>query len=258
MKKVVLICVVLLAVCASSIFTRTTSYAEGTPDATQVTGQEVKIKAADDLDIVGLFYPVTSGTAPAILLLHDGVSTKAQWLRYIPSFTQTGYNVLVIDQRGKGETKLGSATGNLYDLQDKDVPVVMTWLRQQPTVDSAAVAIIGARLGANFALRTCAADALCHTVIALTPSTDFFGIKTEDSMKAMTKDKNVFLVATQYGEAGAVSMKALEAAAPPNINLMTRLYGGGISLGPGMFDSDPNLMPMVLLWLKTYNQPHAQ
>ena len=251
-----LLCVVLLGISISSALPRTVTLvrAEGTPPTTQeATGQKVKIKAADGLEIVGLFYPVAEGKAPAVLLLHDGVNSKEQWLPYIPDFTGAGYNVLVVDQRGVGETGKSPTAGNSAAMQDADLPALMAWLRQQPSVDPDAIAPIGARLGANVALRACANDEQCHAVVALTPSTDFFGIKTGDAMKAMTKDKAVFLVASQLGENGGKSLKALQAEASDNINFMTRLYGMGFQYGTDMLREDPSLMPMVLLWLKTYN-----
>jgi len=248
-----LCCVVLLGIIATSALGGTTSRAEGTPAATQdAPGEKVKIKMADGLEIVGLFY-ATASKAPAVLLLHDGVNTKDEWIPYVPAFTGAGYNVLVVDQRGVGETAQSPTVGNAAELKDKDVPEMVTWLRQQPTVDAKAVALIGSRLGANYAIRACAGDEQCHTVIALTPSTNFFGIKTEDAIKAMKKDKAVFLAAAEYGENGGDSLKQLMADSSGDINFMVRVYGLGFEYGTGLFEKDPALMQMVLLWLKTYN-----
>jgi dienelactone hydrolase len=234
----------------SSAFANTTSRAEGT--ATPEPGQKVKIKASDDLEIVGLFYPAAS-KAPAVLLLHDGVATKEQWLPFVPAFTEAGYNVLIVDQRAAGETGMGSTVGNAAELKDKDVPAMVAWLRQQPSVDPDAVALIGARLGANFAIRACAADEQCHAVVALTPSTDFFGIKTVDAVKSIKKGKALFLVGSQFGEKSVQSIKELESAAADEVNIMSRRYGMGFKYGVDMLEDDPSLMPMILLWLKTYN-----
>jgi dienelactone hydrolase len=249
----ILVCVALFGVSATSAFPNAASRAQGTPPATQAAqeGQKVTIKAEDGTDIVGLFYPAAA-KGPAVLLLHDAVSTKKQWLPYVPAFTSEGYNVLVVDLRGFGETKSGKA-GPKSDLPDKDIVTEMTWLRQQASVDADAVAVMGARYGANFAIRGCALDELCHAVVALTPSTDFFGITTEDAIKSMTKDKAVFLIASQFGENGGKTLKALEADISSQVNLMTRMYGLGFGFGSSMFDDDPTLMPMVLLWLKSYN-----
>src|SRR5258708_24482930 len=170
-------CIRLLVVAATSVLTSIPARAEGTPAATQdVPSQKVKIKASDGLDLVGLFYPVVGGKAPAVLLLHDGVSTKEQWLPYIPSFTRAGYNVLVVDQRGMGETGLGTpAKSGGPELHDQDALAMAAWLRQQSTVDGNPVALIGTRLGANYAIRPFPIDGQFHTVIPLTPSTHFFG-----------------------------------------------------------------------------------
>jgi pimeloyl-ACP methyl ester carboxylesterase len=247
--------VVALLMMASSALPQTSSRAaEGTPVATAqaAEGQKVKIAASDGIQIAGVFYPMSS-KAPAVVLLHDGVSTKTQWQPYVATFAQAGYNVLIYDQRGSGDTPRSQTPGDLGTTGEKDVLTVVAWLRQQSSVDPDAVALIGARLGANFAIRACALDDQCHTVVALTPSTDFFGVKTEDAFKSMKKDKNVFLVATEFGESGSKSLKALTADSANEINLMVRQYGLGFESGPAMIDKDPNLMPMILLWLKSYN-----
>jgi pimeloyl-ACP methyl ester carboxylesterase len=249
-----LVCVILLAVIVGSAFSPAISHAEGTPAATeQANGQKVKIKEPDGLEIVGLYYPAASGKGPAVLLLHDAVATKTQWAPYVASFTEVGYNVLVVDQRGRGETGPGVPTGNPAQQQLGDIPAMLSWLRDQPTVDAESVAIIGARLGANFAIRACATDDKCHVAVALTPSTDFFGIKTADAMNSMPKDKAIFLVAGEYGEQGGQSLKTLGAKASTEINLMTRVYGGATDYGVQMLAHDPTLMPMLLLWLQAYN-----
>src|SRR5258708_13328044 len=94
-----------------------------------------------------------------------------------------------------GETGLGTpAKSGGPELHDQDVLAMAAWLRQQPSVDGNPVALIGTRLGANYAIRACAIDDQCHTVIALTPSTDFFGVKTIDAIKSMPKNKSLFII----------------------------------------------------------------
>src|SRR5260221_14682804 len=102
-------CIILLVVAATSVLTSIPTRAEGTPAATQdVPSQKVKIKASDGLDLVGFWLPVAGGKAPAMLLLHDGFSTKEQWLPNVPSGSRAGERVMVVEQRGMGETGVGT------------------------------------------------------------------------------------------------------------------------------------------------------
>src|SRR5579871_3191318 len=181
---------------------------------TSVPAQEVQIKMADGLVVKGTFYPAAAATpAPAVLLLHQYNGNRRQWDAFTVALTAKGYNVLAVDQRGFGET------GGQVDwtLAERDAAMLMTWLREEPTVDLDRVAVVGASIGSNLALRVCASDPKCHTAIALSPALDYVGVTTKNVVASM-HNKAIFLVASERdANPSADGVKALTAIAPVDL-----------------------------------------
>lgn len=215
----------------------------GTPGPAQI----VKITAGDGLEIVGAFYPsVLSGRqSPAALLLHQNRGSKDEWMLLIPALQAAGYNILAVDQRGFGET--GGQTD--WTLAEADVATLLAWLRAQPAIDGNQVAIIGASIGSNLALRGCVNDDKCKVAVALSPGLNYFGVKTADVVQKMGK-RAFLLVAAQHDSEAAQSVKQLSMVASGN--LMIRLYEDSSRHGVHLFLYE-DLIPTVMQWLRTYN-----
>lgn len=214
----------------------------GTPGPAQA----VKIRAANGLQIAALYYPsMWSGRqSPAALLLHQINGSKAQWKPLIPELLTEGYSVLAVDMRGFGET--GGQIN--WKLAEGDIVTMLSWLRGIPSIDGAKIAIIGASMGSNLAIRGCAADAQCRVAIALSPGVEYFGVTTDGAIQKM-RDKAVLLVAGQNDKESASGVKTLGTLATGNV--MIRLYNSG-KHGIELFQYD-DLIPTMLQWLRTYN-----
>jgi pimeloyl-ACP methyl ester carboxylesterase len=127
--------------------------------------QAVRLPAADGLTLVGSFYTIPDTQAPTILLLHDLNGSRSNWLALVEPLLSEGYNALLVDMRGHGETGGDQNWGAAID----DVQAWLDWLQEQPEVQTNGVSIIGADLGGNLALIACENDAECLTAIALSP-----------------------------------------------------------------------------------------
>ena len=223
------------------------------PIATSTPPHDVLFKMADGVVIKGTFYPsAASNPAPAVLLLHQYNGNRRQWDPFTVVLAANGYNVLAIDQRGFGET------GGTMDWTraQKDATDLMTWLRQQPTVNPDEVAVVGASIGSNLALRVCALDPKCHTSIALSPALDYVGLTTKGAVTSM-HDKAIFLVASERdANPSADGVKALTAVAPIDLTVMTKIYGSKQLHGTDMLQY-PDLIPMMLMWLNNYTSHSA-
>jgi pimeloyl-ACP methyl ester carboxylesterase len=216
---------------------------------TPVAAQKVQIAMSDGLNIIGNYYPaLSSEAAPAVLLLHATNGKKEQWDPLIPQLTAHGYHVLAIDERSFGET---GGTKN-QKAAITDIPEVMTWLRTQNNVDGERVAIIGADDGATLGIKTCGADKQCHVAIALSPTLQSRGIKSEETVQTLKKDKALLLVATQSDVSGSNAVRRLLDIAPRPVNVMARLYGASNKHGVELLGmADINIM--MLDWLDSYN-----
>lgn len=215
--------------------------------ATVGTVSEVKIKMADGLEIQGTFYATQAKESPAVLLVHQNNGSRGQWDRLLPGLIGAGYNILAVDQRGFGNTG-GSRD---YPQLEKDDVVMMNWLREQPTVDKARVAIVGASVGSNGALRACAADEKCKVVIALSPGVNFFGVEPKEAISGMKK-KSIMLLASQNDGESAQAVKSFLIVVPNESTAMVKVYGG-----TGLHGTDllllPNTAPLIINWLQEYN-----
>jgi pimeloyl-ACP methyl ester carboxylesterase len=217
--------------------------------STPVPSQLISIPMADGLEIKGDFYTAPEGElAPAALLLHQNNGSGVGWIPFAVPLAAQGYNVLAIDMRGHGLT--GGRRN--WGLAESDAAALMDWLREQPTVDPDRVAIVGASIGANLALRVCSEDADCHAAIALSPGLNYFGISTRTAVEAM-EDKSILLVASQLDAQSGDATKSLTSFTPSSVNVLTRIYGSVPSHGVAMFGQD-DLIPLMLGWLDMYNE----
>jgi pimeloyl-ACP methyl ester carboxylesterase len=127
--------------------------------------QVVQISAADDLLLVGSFYILPDTQAPTVLLLHEANTSRANWTAFVPTIVEAGYNTLLVDLRGHGETG-GEAD---WEAAVSDIQTWLDWLREQPEVQVTGISIIGADLGGNLAVIGCENDPDCLTAIAVSP-----------------------------------------------------------------------------------------
>lgn len=124
---------------------------------------DVTFNSVDGVPVAAL-YGRAPGTIrlPTVILVHDlGDNLAGQrWLQagFFEELLDHGYNVLAIDLRGHGGTPLpddGRATPQLLysDLEvfHLDVRAGITWLRSQPSVETARLAVVGDGVGGNVA-----------------------------------------------------------------------------------------------------------
>ena len=130
-----------------------------------VEPQLVELAAADGLTLVGSFYILPDAQAPTALFLHDQNASRGNWTPLVEPMLSAGYNALLVDLRGHGET------GGDVDWQVAlaDVQTWLNWLKEQPAVQATGISIVGADLGGNLALLACESDSECLTSIAISP-----------------------------------------------------------------------------------------
>lgn len=212
----------------------------------------VTVQAADDLTLVGDYYPaVGDSAAPAVLLMHMYNSSRSAWNDFIPKLTEAGYAVLNVDLRGHGET----GGGKDWTLAVGDVQTWLDWLREQATVRANAVSIIGASIGSNLALVGCGNDADCVTAVALSPGLDYFGVQPLESLVEGLKKRSVLLIASQNDRESANSVKAFVQAGMGEMGV--QLYGGGLH-GTEILNAPRyrNRMAMLIItWLNDHTPP---
>ncbi|MFN8529553.1 MAG: alpha/beta fold hydrolase [Anaerolineae bacterium] len=218
----------------------TQSVVAQTTEEAQVAPVPVSLEASHDAVLVGSFYPAAE-TAPALLLMHMNRGSRAQWDPILPDLLDAGYNVLAIDLRGQGES---SGTVSMVEAIN-DVAVWLEWLRAQPTVDPARVAVMGGSVGANLAIVGCSNDPACVTVVALSPGVNYYRVVTTTALPAL-EDRPVLVVASRRDSPSGQDVQTLLSDSTGDFTV--QMYTGGVH-GTDMLTSEPTLIPTILLWL---------
>lgn len=180
----------------------------------------VEIEAEDGLMLVGDWY-ASDEQAPAVLLLHMLNSNRTAWEPLIPVLVNDyGFNVLNLDMRGHGET--GGSRG--WDLTEQDVQTVIDWMREQESVDAERIAIVGASIGSNLAIRGWANDEGVVTAVALSPGLDYRGVTTLEPVTE-SADRPLLLIASRADVVSAIAV--IELFGATNGAVSVRLFEGG-------------------------------
>jgi len=163
------------------------------------TTRVVRLTTTDDVGIIGTYYPSTRDNAPAVLLLHGLNRDRSDWNEFALLLQKNGIAALAIDFRGHGEStrKLTTAGPVELKLQDftqhdlqkmlLDVEAAVDWLQEQSEIDKKRIAIIGASLGANIAVRYAALNPDVAAVALLSPGLNYRGIRADDAIGQIPK-----------------------------------------------------------------------
>ena len=157
--------------------------------------RQVRLTTADDVSIAAAYYPAPQKLAPAVVLVHGAGQTRDDWLPFVPALLRQGYAVLLFDLRGHGQsnrriTARGpdlvdprNFTERDYAAMTLDLNAAVDWLTEQAEIDAKHIALIGAGIGANLALRYATINDDVAGVALVSPGLNYRGIRTDDAIK---------------------------------------------------------------------------
>ncbi len=230
--------------CVILLFCSALALAQDLPAAETITRQ-----SADDIVLVADFYPASTNDAPVILALHMLNSNRGAYQPLLPDLRDAGYAILNIDMRGHGDS------GGARDWQAAitDIADWIAWLDAEQWIGENGLAIMGASIGANVALISCAANDSCIGAIALSPGLDYRAVQPEAALVEGLAERSSLLVAAQGDAYSAGTIKQMFSNAPGD--LTARLYPGRAH-GTRLFDTDyDSLSRLILLWLAEQFSP---
>jgi dienelactone hydrolase len=230
----------------------------------EISGQKVSFLTDDGVLIVGTYYPPASPSSHqttathAVILLHMLGRNRNDWNTFASTLSNNsnGYAVLSIDFRGHGESinqdgktiSFQSFTPADFNKMVLDVKAAKHFLVTQRNTGANNIAIIGASIGANVALKYAASDPSIRTVVLLSPGLNYMGVTTSDSIR---KYSNPIYIA-----AGG---KDLIAGSDPqtlcnmiNCGNHLKVYQDSNSHGTDMFSDqslNPPLSKLIISWL---------
>ncbi len=146
-------------------------HARSAPDArtAALPVQEVHFAATDGVRLAG-WIAVASPDAPTIILVHGFKGTRAGMLPWARFLFAAGYNVLLYDSRGCGESA-GWAIG-LGATEPRDVIGAVRYLAARPDLRVKRFGALGVSLGAGDVLLAAAREPSLRAVVADSPWTD--------------------------------------------------------------------------------------
>ncbi len=90
-----------------------------TPAEIGLQYQEVTFPAAEDkLNLRGWYIPATTPSEKLLILLHGNITSRTTWLRILPNLAQQGYNLLLFDFRGCGQSEGDTVSFGYYEQRD--------------------------------------------------------------------------------------------------------------------------------------------
>lgn len=84
------------------------------PDVYNMVYEEHKVDVSDGAKLIAWYFPATTKTTKLVLISHNGEGNMADNLRKADQFRTSGYNVVMYDYRGFGESSEFEMDNNMY------------------------------------------------------------------------------------------------------------------------------------------------
>lgn len=110
--------------------------------------EAVQINSDDGLILRGTYIAAAQASEKAVILLHGLYQNRSMCIPFVDMYHTRGYNVLIVDQRGHGESQGEGTTWGIRETDDMDGWV--RWLKQRKKQER--IGLHGVSLGAAMAL----------------------------------------------------------------------------------------------------------
>lgn len=156
----------------------------GRTSAAAADAQSVAFAARDGATVFGSLYLPDRLPAPAVVLLPMAGRTRQEWDEASRALAKAGIAALAIDFRRAGSPTVGDGTGQGDSYADLvfDAEAARAYLAARPDVVASRIGAAGASLGANVAVLAAANDPLVRSLVLLSVSLDYRGLKIEQAM----------------------------------------------------------------------------
>lgn len=220
-------------------------------DVEFMTSDDIKISASYRLpDASG----VKGGGSPAIILIHQGGSSREEWLRMplVKELVKEGYVVLAYDvrQHGKSAADKGSRSDLFGNPQRAplDLMAAIAFLKQHQKVDAKRIGIMGASIGANLA---CVASSQqkygVKSVVSISSKTS--AVKSLSGEKELQAPVNAFHIASADEQNGMRAKWAKELHGKTEGRRKVEIASGN-KHGSYILAEHPKLRAQVVAWFK--------
>ena len=210
----------------------------------------VKLKTKDGVEIAGDYYGA-SGSDIGVLMLHMMPANRKSYSAFAEKIQEAGWQGLVIDLRGHGESQGGPAGYQLFKDEGHqksilDVEAGAEFLKSKGVKK---IFLIGASIGANLSLQYLAEHAEAKAAILLSPGLNYRGVKTDELAKKVYHTKAVYLTAAQDDDYSYETVQGLYDLLPKEVTRELKLFDSG-GHGTKLLETHSELMEEIIKWLK--------
>jgi alpha-beta hydrolase superfamily lysophospholipase len=175
-------------------------------------------------------------------------AAKESWSAFAFALAERGISSLAIDFRGHGASDGGpdgykSFTPEEHQAKRLDVEAGLAWLRAKAALP---IAVAGASIGANLALRAIAEHDDVASCVALSPGLDYRGVRTDDVIGRLRPGQRVLIVDSVEDALSKEGVDALEAGSAGRADFFRMR---GLGHGTRMLERDQDLFRKVVEWM---------
>jgi alpha-beta hydrolase superfamily lysophospholipase len=209
----------------------------------RAVSQRINVRTDDGLTLTGTWYEPSTRPASAVILVHMLQKSRRDWDQFALRLASEGIGALAIDLRGHGDSP-GSAQDHAAMVQD--VRAARRFLASRSDVNPARIGVVGASIGATLAALAAAEDASIATLVLLSPTIEYRGLRLDPALKKYGA-RPVLLVASDDDGYALRTVRELQKA------------GGGIretvvlnraGHGTAMLARDQDLSRRLVEWLR--------
>jgi len=117
-----------------------------TPAALSIDFEDVQLVAADGVAITG-WYMKAPAPRGSLLYLHGNAGNRRDWAQVAPDFINQGYNLLLLDYRGYGDSQGKPSEQGLF----RDGDAAWVWLKARTEREGLPAYVLGKSLGSGVA-----------------------------------------------------------------------------------------------------------
>ena len=125
-----------------------------TPADAHIYYRDLTLTTADGLELSAWYVPAFEPDAPTVLLAHGLLASKRGLLRFVPWLHNAGYNVMLLDFRGHGDSDHHPSSIGPDEVMD--IQAALDWLDAEGAGDR--VAGLGMSMGASALVNTAVQD----------------------------------------------------------------------------------------------------
>jgi alpha-beta hydrolase superfamily lysophospholipase len=218
--------------------------------------QKVTFTTSDGVNI-SASWTAAATTLGAVILVHMYPATKESWASFQDVLAKRGLASLAIDLRGHGESTR-TATGQTLDFRKftddenlssmEDLRAAYAWIVKRG-MERDRIAVGGASIGANLALRFLAEEPQVPAALLLSPGLNHHGVTTEGITEEVNPHQAVLMVVSKEDDEESVkAANQILSWLAVDVKEVKRLKNAGH--GTRMLEADAALMGDLANWLR--------